>query len=286
MPNLGQYAFLPWMRQGFASEIIETDHLGQGSGGPLERARIPVSIAVNQNRIQQEVHITGPGDILGLNPDAILRTEPRSGVRDFEANFLAYLEFYEEDFPWRYTPARPATVDPMDPASQRLRPWLALVVAKEGEVTLKSLPERLPFITVANEHFDAVFPPHDELWAWAHVSIHGALDLGGQDLDQRLTELLGQQPDLGISRLLCPRKLEKNAAYSAFLVPTFETGRLAGLGEDPTAAPAQQAAWAQGQGTPGSQRPNTFPVYYQWSFRTGNLGDFETLASLLKSYGL
>ena len=31
-----------------------------------------------------------------------------------------------------------------------------------------------------------------------------------------------------------------------------------------------------------TQRPFDFPVYYQWWFRTGNYGDFENLATILK----
>ena len=47
----------------------------------------------------------------------------------------------------------------------------------------------------------------------------------------------GTEADLAYSRLLCPRKLAPNTGYHAFLVPTFETGRLAGLGMDPADAP-------------------------------------------------
>ena len=37
------------------------------------------------------------------------------------------IEFYDEDFPFRYTPASPAN------GSKHLRPWLALFVLKENE---------------------------------------------------------------------------------------------------------------------------------------------------------
>ena len=46
----------------------------------------------------------------------------------------------------------------------------------------------------------------------------------------RVQAILGQNPDLAYSRLLCPRRLGDNTGYHAFVVPTFETGRLAGLG--------------------------------------------------------
>ena len=44
---------------------------------------------------------------------------------------------------------------------------------------------------------------------------------------------IAQNPDSAYSRILCPRKLAPHRAYHAFLVPAFESGRLAGLGIDP-----------------------------------------------------
>ena len=62
--------------------------------------------------------------------------------------------------------------------------------------------------------------------------------------------------------------------------PTFETGRLAGLGLDPGGAPhATFSAWAD---YPGRPQAANYPIYYRWYFRTGALGDFEYLVELLK----
>ena len=91
----------------------------------------------------------------------------------------------------------------------------------------------------------------------------------------------GQNPDLAYSRLVCPRRLADNAGYHAFVVPTFETGRLAGIGQDPTLAPhATYSAW--GPAYAGQPEPTVMPVYYRWYFRTGSKGDFEYLVTLLK----
>jgi hypothetical protein len=57
-------------------------------------------------------------------------------------------------------------------------------------------------------------------------------------------------------------------------LPSYETGRLAGLGRPITGIKAQQAAW------PGSD--NEFPVYYRWNFRTGQNFDFEYLVKQLE----
>jgi hypothetical protein len=93
----------------------------------------------------------------------------------------------------------------------------------------------------------------------------------------KLAALLAQNPDLAYSRLVCPRKLAESTAYHAFLVPTFESGRRAGLGLDVGDVVATMSAWENAP-RPEAQR---YPYYYRWYFRTGTNGDFETLVRLL-----
>jgi len=86
---------------------------------------------------------------------------------------------------------------------------------------------------------DDVMPPTDEQWAWAHAHLNEALsptDVVWTDADAvgaAVASALGRNPDVGYSRLLCPRKLAPGTGYHALLVPAFESGRLAGLGIDP-----------------------------------------------------
>ena len=78
------------------------------------------------------------------------------------------------------------------------------------------------------------------------------------------------------SRLLCPRRLEPLTRYTAYLVPAFERGRLAGLRVPvPDAIDGLAPAW-----TPGSAGV-TLPVFYQWRFHTAEEGDFEALVRRL-----
>ncbi|WP_315820297.1 hypothetical protein [Paraflavitalea speifideaquila] len=91
-----------------------------------------------------------------------------------------------------------------------------------------------------------------------------------------LNKITTDDPDQVYSRIMSPRKLEPNTAYHAFLIPAFETGRLAGL-EQPTAGVnAQQASW-DNNGARGEM-----PIYYEWFFRTGTNADFESLVKLLQ----
>src|SRR5439155_13822142 len=95
--------------------------------------------------LSHPVQLYGPGDIFGIDPKAIVRTEPHDWITNFEPNYLPFIEFYEEDFPWRYTPAKPSSPD-----KKRLRPWLTLVVLEESEFGEGGniLDRPLPFITV------------------------------------------------------------------------------------------------------------------------------------------
>src|SRR5262245_42576919 len=132
MSTLGTYSFLPWLRSGLANQITAEDF----DPSVKVRASISVQLEGKGDKLgggQQTVTVTrpvalfGPGDIVGIDRRAIHRVEPRDWITNFEPNYLPQIEFYDEDFPWRYTPAAPNL------AKGRLRPWIALVVLTEDE---------------------------------------------------------------------------------------------------------------------------------------------------------
>jgi hypothetical protein len=285
MSEIATYSFLPWLRTGIANTIAEADgdqaiHTRattqvelKVTGSPVASGAEPLSAEVGQ-----EVALYGPGDIVGIDERAIVRTEPRNWITNFESNYLAAIDFYDEDFPWRYTPAAPDGV--------KLRPWLTLAVLAESEFTEGSnvAGRPLPFITIPDLN---VLPAAAELWAWAHVHVNKPVDSPGEVVSgepkavlSRLEAALAQDHDVAYSRLLCPRQLKDDTAYHAFVIPTFETGRLAGIGANPELAKyATVSAWEAYEGRPEA---NEFPFYYRWYFRTGSYGDFEYLVRLLK----
>jgi len=290
--TLAHYSFLPWLRQGLAAKINEADSLGAAPANPaLERATLTITAQLTHTDrsgspegthtqdITKTVQLVGPGDVAGFDLRAILRTYPARDIPDFAANLLPYIEFYEEDFPWRYTPAHPAQAN-----DRQLRPWLALLTLKTGEFTLKRNPQGLAVLSIEEAVIDSVLPSEGETWAWAHVQMnHFLTDTSGQALVNTIDSGLRQRPDSGFSRLLSPRKLVPRTEYTAFLIPVFETGRRAGLGLNPAGIPAQEPAWKKGQMAASTKpQPFNFPVYYHWSFHTGPDGDFETLVSILK----
>lgn len=279
------YSFLPWLRQGVANQIQSADF----DDRVRVRAQIDVTIQASGVKldggtatasVDRSVALFGPGDIVGIDPRAVVKVEPRDWITSFEPNYLPYIDFYDEDFLGRYTPAAP------DTGKSRLRPWITLIVLKETEFkdgqNIKDKP--LPYIDVADL---TVFPRADELWAWSHVHVNQSLaatdaEIVSKDMNAvipRLQTALANNRDVAYSRLLCARKLEANTAYHAFLIPTFEAGRRAGLNVDIGDISATMSAWDPGA-RPDAQ---SFPYYYRWFFRTGENGDFETLVRLLKA---
>lgn len=281
---IGTYSFLPYLRQGLANNITQPDQdpiklratfdvqlkiEGQAVGGGAALAEV----------VTRPVQLYGPGDIVGIDRRAIFKTEPLNWITNFEANYLPYIDFYDEDFIWRYTPSR------ADESSHRLRPWLALVVLEEGEFEDgKNVQDKpLPFIQGVDTA--KAFPPPDQSWAWAHVHVNRDLAATNEEMQStnmnavlpKLDGILKSNPDLAYSRLISPRRLKPNAAYHAFLIPAFESGRRAGLGETVESDFASEAAWGRHPGQAA------FPYYHRWFFRTGSVGDFEYLVRLLKA---
>lgn len=296
MPDsvLANYSFLPWVRQGLGNEILEADFLGNTlpNNATLERPEITVTTKVRATKadvsqthtITKVVKVQGPGDVLGVNSKSIIRVHPKKGVANFETNNLCYLEFYEEDLPWRFTPAKPV--------GNKLRPWLALIALRENEFEKSTGGTPTPFITISNDALAEVFCNEKDTYALAHVHVLEDLGDSPSDPEVQLSQKLSKNPDLALSRLLCARKLEYTQpstsldydpnVYHAFLIPAFETGRLAGLGLDTEGVPAQKPSWSR-SAINGGTNPSSYPYYYTWSFKVDEGGDFESLAQLLEA---
>jgi hypothetical protein len=283
---LAQYDFFSYARRGAAALIDAPDPLT----GPLPslRAHLPIEVDVGFSATTTKdataamtVELYGPGDVLGFAPGHVVRTEPSDGALNFEPNYFAAIEFSDPDFPWLFTPLSAGSATGAgDPPEDRagLRPWLALLVLADGEWTAyQSPPTGVKAITVTSA---AALPNLDDSWAWAHMQVSGGV--GSGDPGQALSSLLSTEPGTVTSRIICPRQLQPDTHYSAFVVPTFEAGRLAG-GLDSSAAPA-----GDGYAWDSTKTSVDLPVYYAptnglaaFAFTTGDGGDFESLARAL-----
>jgi hypothetical protein len=271
--TVAKYTFSSWLRKGIGITINETDNLGTGTSPVKERSTIPIDVLVNTKSVHKDFALIGPGDIIGINPHMIVRTEPRNWITNFEPNYLAFIEFYDEDFIWRYTPAKAD--------GDKLRPWIMLAVLKQGEKDDESeftvSEKKLPLPTVTVKSADSL-PANTQIWAWSHVHINDGYNSTNEfeQFLQSLHDLNNPNSDKIISRLMSPRKLDSNSAYRVFVIPAFETGRLGGLGLDTTTTDAQMPSYKAGD------KGIEFPYYYEWYFRTGDNEDFENLVRLLE----
>jgi hypothetical protein len=257
-----RYHFRSWVRRGVGADAGQVDAASIPARAAMDVALevtalqggVPVDVTPAPT---MTVHLFGPGDVIGIDPRHVIRTEPRNLTVNFEPNYLAGIEFDQPDFPWLFTPALPN--------GDRLRPWLALVVLKDAEFVTPSVPPNpLPVIDVTSA---SALQALDDSWNWAHAQISADSDLGAT---------IASNPAAAMSRLLCPRRLDPETSYTAFLVPGFEIGRQAGLGTDVSGVLTAEPAW-----TARTPMPLRLPVYFRFEFRTSDAGDFESLVRKL-----
>ena len=267
-PTTASYRFFSWLRQGLLAGLSNQ----AGASPPLTSGHLvlPIRLRVNSAApVDVNIQLYGPGDITGIDAREVIRTEPQAHMTDFEPNYFPAIEFDRPDFPWLFTPAKAD-------AARRLHPWICLIVVRKEGAALSTVPRQpLPVLTCGQEEL----PDLDQSWAWAHAQI-----VSGQTASPNptLQQILKDHPDRTLSRLLGARRLDPNTAYYACLVPTYDVGRKAGLGEPITADDEQalKPAWSKGPGAPTGTV--SLPVYFHWEFRTGLAGDFESLARRLE----
>jgi hypothetical protein len=266
------YQFLTYTRRGLAAALSETDTLGAAPMAALATFDVAVPVvsqagAPDPAPVTRKVTVSGPGDVAGLAASAVVRTWPADGFTDAETTFFPLVEFDHPDLPWLFTPAAPAA-PVVAGAGERLRPWLVVVVVEQrgGADDAQLLPgDPLPRLAVpAAAAWQLPDLRDSHLWAHAQVT-----PLQGETVDAALAA----DPRRNLSRLLCPRHLLPETHYLACVVPAFDVGRKAGLGDSVTETDEQSLAPAF---QPGME--TTLPVYYHWTFATGGAGDFESLA--------
>lgn len=264
-PMLLPPTFLPWLRQGLAAHLDTPAHDGLAT---VDRATVTVTVTAGgtgpggdstRTVPSPAVRLVAPGEIQALDPTQVVRRDPEPGDCDAEPHYFAQVELAAPDLPWRFTPA--------SPGADRLQPWLALVVVTDAPGVALTQPDGIRLAVLTVDDPAAELPDLSGCWAWAHVQ-------ADQDLTGGIAAALADAPALIRSRLLCPRRLTPKTAWLACLVPTFATGRQAGLGEPVTATGLAWDTTASG--------PVRLPVYDAWRFSTGARGDFESLVRRLR----
>ena len=200
-------------------------------------------------------------DVKDISPDAIRQVVPADKSQGFSNEYLPFIEFFEEDFPWRYTPKR---------STDKLCSWLLLLACTDDEFTLTTDAQgnkrvELHLEGLSEWYLNDFYPDPD----WYHRDAHVQITTPG---DEDPVEYVKDHPDDGFSRLFCCRLLKENTKYTVFLVPAFELGRLAGLGE-----PVSGSVGLTTLSFEGKPASIVYPVYYHWSFTTGK-ASFMTYA--------
>ena len=266
------YRFMPWTRSGLACAHSNADSNAPLAARPKVKVGLTLQAKQDGNPVAGlaggiELALYGPGDIIGIDPRLVVRTDPKPNSTNFEPNYLAIIDFDPPDFPWLLTPAH-ANVN------QQLRPWLVLVVVERSQVALPGLKPGapLPSITLTAAQVATQLPNLDESWLWAHAQAVSQTQTAAA-----LAAELPTQPAQNISRLVCPRRLEPRKNYLACVVPAFDAGRRRGLGQ-PLLGDTLIPAWDH-----ANPIDTELPVYTHWEFSTGPLGDIETLARRLQT---
>jgi hypothetical protein len=246
-----QLTFRSWLRRGLATQ--------QKLNANDPRASVKIDVAISGIATPPSVNLAlyGPGDVRALNTSAVIRTWPKAGARNAEANYFPLIEFDQADLPWRYSP--------QDSTTNNVRPWLCVVTLETGSGAVFPPSPGQP-LAVLNVNA-SLLPDLEESSLWAHAQLHGP-DIAD---NSALARALDNQAQYFSSRILSLNILSPETEYTAYLVPAFEAGRRAGLGLDNTGVPGMQPAWTPGAGTV------SLPIFYQWSFETGPQGDFASL---------
>lgn len=259
-----QHYYLPYMKSGMTTRV---------SDNQLAQQRLTIPVVVHYGIKGEEkaaspakinIAVRGPGDVLGFQEKMVLRTQPLNHIGNFNASFIPFIEFSEADFLWRYSSKK---------TGDYWLPWLSLIVLKnkegeesgEFELQKRKHPELPPSLQLSNT---AILPDLAEAWRWAHIHI---TDMGGGNAEQIKKQIIAT-PERAVGRLVATRRLRSGIKYTAFVIPTFQLGVEAGLGQ--TLRANRDALSDLGVG-------KIIPYYYKWEFRTGKRGDFETLVEQL-----
>ena len=173
--NEKSYLF-SWVRKGIGNQISEVDDLAQGNGAVLERPSVQLSMQLNATSVSDENNqikstqtkeflIVGPGDVLNINSNSVMNFYPPSGHENFPVEYKPYIEFWEPDFAWRYTPACAS-------ADGKLRPWLAVVACPTSKCSVLKNANGTSIVTFdvkTEEEYLRIFPDPADIWKSAHA---------------------------------------------------------------------------------------------------------------------
>lgn len=256
------FLYRPYLREGWIQSAVGVT---TGPDGPV--VTVPYTLLSNGNSataapLQATFAVRGPADADSVGWQDVRDHEPRAGTHDAEWNYFPHATFLAADLPWRHSPL------PASAADASVTPWLALLVLSAAEFEELSAQPPGALVGCVKLLADGVWPPQLALEQSAHVE----LEKGPNAAD--VEEARSKSPASVRSRILSMRKLAAKTKYRAFLVPTFRVAAERLRGESSHASHLELFAPTAGQ---------TIPYYVEWSFETGDDGDFESLVRRIES---
>lgn len=268
---------LKYLRKGLINNVKTEENVVPGA----TRAQLDINLKfqakdVRNGRTEKmvlpgnKIELLGPADVKSVNKRAISHISPaESGDVRLNASYRPYMEFYEEDLPWRYTPFAPTSSD--------FYPWIRLIAVKQDECVVSFRNGvKIARINLTEERIKEVFATNNELSKSAHAQIDVEDSFQGTLDQETVNQMLDDNPDCGISRVLCMSKLEPGTQYMLLLVPTYEQGRLSALGMSLDGVNMNVLV------TPQPNSEFELPIYYKWRCITAtHEGTFKALADKL-----
>lgn len=267
---LEDYNFVPFVRNGLSAAIGTAPATGL-------RTQVHVAFDVSgtgadTRKVEKNLVLYGPGDIVGLDPGQIIRREPSPGAAEAEETFMVQIEFDRPDIPWLFSP--------LAPNGDRLEPWLALVVCERARSQI--LPPSTPGLPRVLSTELGELQSLDDNAYFAHAQVVDGAKVAIPANPAIADRLSDEHALANLSRLICPRKLDPNKGYRAVLVPAFDCGAKVGLGvPGGTLGPA----WTRAADGSDAQSAILLPAYDSWDFDTAPQGDFKSLAERLVPIG-
>lgn len=100
MADVANQVFLPWIQPGVVTNYPDASIDKLGTAVQPSVINMTVGVVVNtEPPINKAMRVYGPGDVTGIDPHQVVRTEPKRSTTDFEPNYFAGIEFDRPDFP-------------------------------------------------------------------------------------------------------------------------------------------------------------------------------------------
>src|SRR5690606_26667813 len=102
---LSTYSFLPRLRQGPGGQITADAGATSVAGRATVRVRLEIAgedragAAFGAFPVGKDVELYGPGDVVGIDSRAVVRTDPRHWITNAEPNYLTHVELTDPDMP-------------------------------------------------------------------------------------------------------------------------------------------------------------------------------------------